>query len=92
MVSKESKNGPKENPKPDETDDLGSEKDKGPENSSREEPLQSNSSAQVAVFVFLSSSLSFRLRIHLCLCNRDFRKGAQNGALVQGKTLCTQPS
>ena len=46
----------------------------------------------VVVFVFLSSYLSFRLRIHLCIYNRDFRKGAQNGALVQDKTLCTQPS
>ena len=44
------------------------------------------------VFVVVSVFLSFRLCIHLCLCNRDFRKGAQNGALVQGKTLCTQPS
>ena len=64
MVSKESKNGPKENPKPDETDHLGSEKEKGPENSSREGPLQSNSSAQVNlcsclclfVFFFVFSS------------------------------------
>jgi len=45
MVSKECKNGPKENSKHDETDHLESEKEKGPENSSREGPHQFNSSA-----------------------------------------------
>ena len=61
MVSKESMNGPKENPKPDETDHLGSEKEKGPENSSREGPHRFNSSPQVNL---CSCLLSFCL---LCL-------------------------
>ena len=49
MVSKESKDGPKENPKPDETDHVGSEKEKGPENSWREGPHRFNSSTQVSL-------------------------------------------
>ena len=49
MVSKESKDGPKENSKPDETDHLESEMEKGPESSSREGPHQFNSSAHVSL-------------------------------------------
>ena len=49
MVSKESKDGPKENPKTDETDHLGSEKEMGPENSWREGPHRFNSSTQVSL-------------------------------------------
>ena len=49
MVSKESKDGPKENPKPDETDQLGSEKEMEPENSLREGPHRFNSSTQVSL-------------------------------------------
>ena len=54
MVSKESKDGPKENPKPDETDHLGSKKEMGPENSSRD---RFNSSTQVSLCSFLSFCL-----------------------------------
>ena len=66
MVSKESKDGPKENPKPDETDHVGSEKEKGPENSARQGSHQFNSSAHVSLFVlFFAAPVARTLKNNL---------------------------